>query len=98
MPILEKDIEGASVKYARFLGYICLKVSPMGSRGWPDHLFINIHGVHIYIEFKRPGEPLKPLQEHRKKQLEERGCHVFGPVSDLQTAKGILDEFRTVDS
>lgn len=87
----ESVIENRACEYAEDLGYIGVKFTPAGQRGWPDRLFINASGVHVYIEFKRPKKNLERLQAWRKKQLLERGCYCYGPISSLEEVKLILD-------
>lgn len=74
LPILESKIERDASDYAESIGYISLKINVVGQRGWPDHLFINPHGHHVWIEFKKTGETPSKLQEHRLKQLREQGA------------------------
>ena len=92
MSILEADIENRAVKYARDRGYITLKLTPQGQKGWPDRIFINQYGLHIYIEFKRPNEKLRKLQEYRCSKLIERNVIVYRGVDTLEEAKRILSE------
>ena len=77
MPVLEKEIEAAVVKWAEKRGWIALKLNNPWSKGWPDRLFISPRGVHIYIEFKRPGGRLGTLQKNRIGRLERNECLVF---------------------
>ena len=90
MSVLESNIEDTVVKVAVDLGYIVLKLTPEGQRGWPDRVFINQEGVHVYIEFKRPGEKPRKLQEYRYKMLADRGCNVYTGIDDPHTAVTIL--------
>ena len=88
--MLESDIEGKASTYAENIGYISLKVRVTGQRGWPDHLFINRHGYHLWIEFKKPGEKPSKLQEHRIKQLGDQGADACW-TDNFAEAKRILD-------
>lgn len=90
MSVLEKDIEGKASDYAESIGYISLKVRVTGQRGWPDHVFINRNGYHVWIEFKKPGEKPSKLQYHRLWQLIEQGADASW-TSKLAEAKRILD-------
>lgn len=90
MPILESSLEGKASKYAEKIGYISLKVTVAAQRGWPDHLYINRHGHHVWIEFKKLGEKPSKLQNHRLKQLTERGVTATWS-DDWDTTKDILD-------
>lgn len=90
LPILEGAVEKKASNYAETIGYIAIKVSPVGQRGWPDHVFINVYGHHVYIEFKKLGESPSKLQFHRLKQLQERGVAAYW-TDNYEQAKSILD-------
>ena len=86
MPLLESEQERKAVVLSENLGYITIKISPMSNRGWPDRVFINRWGFHVYIEFKRLGKKLRRLQEYRISQLQERGVKVYGPCDYTMAA------------
>lgn len=54
--------------------------------GWPDVLFLVPGGRPLFMEFKRPGKDLEPLQAERKSDLEKLGYDVVGPVVDVDAA------------
>lgn len=73
------------VTAARARGLLTLKLTPMGSAGYPDRLLLG-KGVVAFVEVKRPGEKLRPLQERRHADLQALGfvCGTFDaskPVS-----------------
>ncbi len=90
MSVLEKDIEGKASEYAESIGYISLKVRVTGQRGWPDHVFINPHGYHVWIEFKKLKKKPTKLQNHRLKQLWDNNVEAWW-TDDYTRAKDILD-------
>lgn len=61
--VLEKDIENSFVRQAKKLGCKTRKLNGTGYRSWPDRLILVPGGVTLFIEFKRPGEDLRPDQE-----------------------------------
>lgn len=65
-------------------------MSPVGQRGWPDHVFINVYGHHLYIEFKKLGEKPSKLQNHRLGQLRERGVEAHW-TDNYEQARDLLD-------
>lgn len=77
MPILEKDIENKVVLYALSMNYVHFKLNGMGNRGKPDQLFVPPGARPIFVEFKRPREPLSPLQRYWARQLVKRGNVVY---------------------
>lgn len=76
----ESSIQAAVVKHARALGMLAIKQSTMarfGTAGWPDYLFITERGRVFWIEFKREGNRLTPLQQERARDLEMHGQRVY---------------------
>ena len=61
----EADIEREVVGWAEDNDFIAIKFTPMGDKGWPDHIFISPTGDHIWIEFKKPKEKPTKIQWHR---------------------------------
>lgn len=73
----ETGIERYAVKAAKEKGWIVHKLYNPASAGWPDRLFVTLHGHHMYVEFKAEGEQLRPLQIHRCNELANNGCEVY---------------------
>lgn len=87
MPVLEASIQRAVVKYARDRGVVAIKMStsgPRGAAGWLDFLFLYPTRRCLWIEFKRPGGRVTPLQAKRIEQLRGLGWepHVVDDVSE----------------
>lgn len=68
--ILERDLERVLVKASPLP---IIKLTPQGRRGWPDRLIMLPGGSVIFVELKRPGEVLRPLQRHVREQLQGLG-------------------------
>ena len=92
-------IQKKCVDYARTLDYMPHKMDTSQEAGWPDYMFVGYNGVILFVEFKRPGEPLRPAQDRMIKKMAMRGHTVF--VIDntdafdrlmLISKGGILDE------
>jgi hypothetical protein len=91
---LEAKLENKAVIYAeKQYGMLALKFTPAGQAGWADRLFITRAGVHFYIEFKRKNEKLRALQEHRRWQLQQHNCSIYGPVDDWEHTQEIIDYY-----
>ena len=67
--MLESSIERRFVSKMKALGILAIKLKLMGNRGLPDRMLLLPGGRVIFIEFKRPGEDLRPLQKHVHKKL-----------------------------
>lgn len=89
--MLEKDIEGKVVNYARQRGCVVMKNNPPSDRGWPDRTFIYRTKV-MFIEFKiAKGKP-RPLQIVRMQLLEKQGMRVH-LVDNVDKGKELIDAF-----
>jgi hypothetical protein len=87
MKRLEASVEGASCReILRTHGVTCLKLNLKGRRGYADRLALVPGGRPLFMEYKRAGGKLDPLQEHRKAELEKLGYDVVGPVSSVEEA------------
>lgn len=80
----------AAVKKRRGL---CLKFTSPGVDGVPDRIVMLPHGKLAFIELKAPGKVLRPLQEHRVKQLRALGQQVY-VIDNKEMIGGILDEIQ----
>lgn len=58
----ESSVERACVRLAHEAGCELLKIR--GAKGWPDRLLIMRDGTMIFLEFKKEGEELQPIQRH----------------------------------
>ena len=56
-------------------GGACLKWASPGNRGVPDRIVIFQGKVH-FVELKRPGQKLRPLQEFQKREFQRLGVDV----------------------
>lgn len=86
----EVDIEGEYVKFAKTLGCLAIKLILLNRRGFPDRTTLCPGGRILFIEFKRPGEPLRPTQAIVRKTLESFGfeyhlCDGFGQAEQALT-------------
>ena len=75
--MLEKELEQKLVQAIKKQGGLCWKLTSPGTAGVPDRLVLLTMGRIAFVEVKRPGEKLRPIQERRKAQLEELGFKVF---------------------
>lgn len=72
----EKKAENAFVKKVREHGALRRKMNGLGNRAWPDDLIIALNGAHCWLEFKRVGEDLTPLQAEIHRDFAKRGIKV----------------------
>jgi hypothetical protein len=73
----EKDIEGRLVAEVRKTGGLCLKFISPGWSGAPDRICLWPDGEVVFVELKRPGGKVRPLQERRAEQLRKLGFEVL---------------------
>lgn len=63
-------------------------VSP-GMAGVPDRLVLLPNGFSFFVEVKKPGEHLRPLQKKTKRTLEELG-YVVEIVDSPESLKALI--------
>ncbi len=108
MPVLndaqsEASIERSCVNFTKAHGCTLLKLQ--GARGWPDRLLLIPNRPPIFIEFKKVGGELSPIQRHTMEQIRAMGFqaeevdsrvlfkHLFGHlmVTKPEESTGWLD-------
>lgn len=89
MFILESKVEREVVKWWEGRGGMQIKLNLMGRRGYPDRLFLKERGCPIFIEFKREGKEVRPLQNYMHNRLRKLGYEVY-VCYESSTAKAIL--------
>jgi hypothetical protein len=72
----ESSIEASFVHVLKRHGLTTLKLNVSGQRGYPDRLVLLSGGRAVFVELKRPGGKLRPLQEHVHGQLKALGFQV----------------------
>ncbi|MBP2643831.1 MAG: hypothetical protein H6Q67_1718 [Firmicutes bacterium] len=75
--MLEKELESRLKKEIEKLGCKFYKFISPNMGGVPDRLVLIPNGKAVFVEMKRPGGILKPLQKKRKKEIEKLGFEVW---------------------
>lgn len=94
---LEAPIEKGVVKWAREHDWLVVKLWAFNQVGLPDRLFIYYWPTIIFMEFKKPGGKLHPLQDRWKKMLALRGFlwyTVEQVENGIHILKGAMDSQR----
>ena len=80
----ESPVEDKTVQIAERAGYFVRKLSWPGRKGAPDRMFARHDRGIVFIEFKRPGETARRLQENEHKRMRDAGIevHVCDTVED----------------
>lgn len=86
--VRESEVEKYLFEKAKGVGAMCIKMK--GLRGIPDRKIV-FYGWEVWIELKRPGATPRPQQQHRIKQLRERGAEVRLIDSKEQVDELILE-------
>lgn len=68
----EAEIQTKIKEHLETKGYLVVKIIQSSKNGWPD-LQAMKNGVIVFIEVKRPGEALAPLQVYRQNQIMKAG-------------------------
>lgn len=90
----ERFIERKLTEKVREVGGLCFKFTSPGVVGVPDRLVLLNKGKIAFVEVKKPGEELRPIQAKRKKQIEALGFKVY-VLDGLEKIGGIIDDIRT---
>ena len=91
--MLEKDVETKLVQTVRMMcGQAWKFVSP-GMAGVPDRIVLMPGGKMAFVEVKKPGEKMRPLQLRRKRQIENLGFKVYC-LDDPEKVEEVLDEIQ----
>ena len=82
----ERDVERYLIKECEKCGWLCWKFVSPGRRGVPDRVVIR-HGGVAFVEVKRKGGRVSPLQVRRIEELTRRGV-----AARVVKTKGEIDE------
>jgi len=74
---------------------VALKLVLMGLRGFPDRTILAEGGKIFFIEFKSPGEQLKPNQVNWKKTLTKLGFKFYVCYSSAEAKKIYYKEMES---
>lgn len=91
----EKKIEQRLVKEVKCSGGKCWKFVSPGTDGVPDRIVLLYEGKVGFVEVKQKGKKLRPIQEKRKKELEQLGFKVF-VLDDIEDIGGVIDEIQSI--
>lgn len=89
----EKEIEKRLVQEVRKRGGLCWKFTSPGTDGVPDRIVLMPGGKFAFVELKAPGKKMRPLQDYRKSQLEERSFDVYC-IDGIKQIGGVLDAIQ----
>lgn len=91
--VLESSVQKAILKYLKQHKFFTFKTIVNNSAGIPD-IYALKDGVNIWIEVKRPGGKVSPIQEHiHQKMRENRGIVlVVDSVAELQEQLKFMEE------
>ena len=89
----ERDIEQALIRAVRRSGGLCLKFVSPGWAGAPDRICLWKNGRIAFVELKRPGGKIRPLQKKRLEQLRSLGFEVVvvDCLEDVEKIGGSAD-------
>lgn len=74
--MLESKIEKELRLQVKAIGGKAYKFSSPGNNGVPDRIVL-YRGLSYFVETKKPGEDLKPLQKIVRKQFNKLGFEVY---------------------
>jgi hypothetical protein len=74
-------------------GWLCEKFISPGKRGVPDRLVTAANGYICFVELKKPGGRLHPLQKLDHQRRRDRGAHVY-VVNNLYEAREVVQKIK----
>ena len=90
----ERSLENAFRKEVKALGCFYIKMPAMWLAGLPDRLFLLPNGTAFFIEWKRPGGKLRPIQVYMGNKLRKLGFKVY-VINNTKAARKIFrDEYQ----
>lgn len=84
--MLENEIEKALVDKVKLHGGLCLKFTSPSMTGIPDRIIFLPKGKIGFVETKRPGGEVRPIQKKRIRQFKNLAFKVY-----------ILDDKNQID-
>lgn len=90
----EKTIENKLKIAVKAEGGFCMKFVSPGYDGVPDRIILLPNGKLAFAELKAPGKQMRPLQEYRKRQLENLGFKVY-VIDNIEAIGGTLSEIQS---
>jgi len=86
--ILESAVSRKANKYAKSVGWLCIKLMSPNFAGLPDYLYVR-DGEYVFVEFKRPGGKPRKLQRAVHKLLRKHGAVVLA-IDTVEDFKEIM--------
>lgn len=89
----ERDAERKLVSGIKARGGQAYKWTSPGSAGVPDRIVILPGGYVFFVELKRPGGEVRPVQKAQLGRLRRMGCNVWV----LYGVEDVIDFLRMLD-
>lgn len=88
--LLERDLETYFSRQCKKQNLLTLKLNVRYARGWPDRIVVLPAGNTLWVELKRPGGKVSPLQTKLHKELQSRGhsIHVIDSKEGIDRVLG----------
>jgi hypothetical protein len=86
--LVESDLQSDIIEFAHVRGWFCEKIESRSGRGIMDLICIR-RGRHVWMEVKRDGEPPRPQQVKRARDMKSAGAEVYC-IDTLEKARRIL--------
>lgn len=91
--MLEGKIERNLRLQVKAIGGKAYKFSSPGNNGLPDRIIL-YKGQCYFVETKKPGEELRPLQRAVKRQFKKLGFEVY-KIDSVEKVGEFINEIRT---
>lgn len=91
----EADIEKRLRIEAVALGGLLMKWVCPGNDGVPDRILLLDHCPVVFVEVKRVGEKLEPLQEYWARTFRGMGFEVWAPIDSVEDFAARAAEWKS---
>jgi hypothetical protein len=92
--INESDIERTLKDRLNEHGFEVLKLRTPGTAGVMDRMILRptyAPGPPMFVELKKPGKQLRPLQRAIAQEWRQRGCYVLQPCTSIQDVEQLCE-------
>lgn len=92
--MLEKQIEKSISTYSKMYDYLTYKFTSPSNKSVPDRIFINKHGIVLFVEFKSPGRKTTKLQSYTIEKLKYNNAHVY-IIDNISDGKQLIERYAS---
>lgn len=90
--MLESKVKSYLTSHLKKMGWLVILIIKTNRGGDPD-VYTFKDGITVWIETKKAGKDLKPLQEYRKKEIKSFGMNCISIIG-IKEAKEYIEQIK----